>query len=324
MTSIIAELCQNHNGDLDILKKMVDTSAEAGATHIKIQHILTKNLVYRPAFENGLVVDGHVHCIKRPWQSELERLRPLELSLSACDQFINHVHSCGLIPLTTCFARCDIQDIVDRGFEFIKVASYDCASYQMIRELIPRFKGIYMSTGASYDNEIKKASELFSISNTPLTLLHCVTIYPTPLAEMNLSRLSWLSKYASTIGFSDHSKTAESGVLASKAAIYLGASVIERHFTILDPSATRDGTVSITANHIRELSDFSSLSRDDMKSSLDADYPNWNIMLGHAQRSLTTTELLNRDYYRGRFASPRIPGQHSHSQMTFNWEETEL
>ena len=77
MTSIIAELCQNHNGDLDILRKMVDAAAEAGASHIKIQHILTKNLVYRPAFEKGLISDGITHAIKRPWRPEYERLKAL-------------------------------------------------------------------------------------------------------------------------------------------------------------------------------------------------------------------------------------------------------
>ena len=324
MTSIIAELCQNHNGDLDILRKMVDTAADAGASHIKIQHILTKNLVYRPAFEKGLIDNEVTYAIKRPWQTEYDRLKKLELSLETCDKFIEHVTSCGLIPLTTCFARCDIKDIVDRGFDEIKVASYDCASYQMIRELASHFPKIYISTGASYDGEIQKASEVVAESNSSLTMLHCVTIYPTPLEEMNLNRLSWLKKYSPVIGFSDHSDTSDTGILASKAAIYMGASVIERHFTVLDSSATRDGKVSINSCHIKELREFASLPRSDMKSSLDDENPNWQIMLGNSQRELSSTELLNRDYYRGRFASPIYPGRHSHTQMIFNWEETEL
>ena len=98
MTSIIAELCQNHNGDLDILRRMVDAAADAGASHIKIQHILTKNLVYRPAFEKGLIDNGVTYAIERPWQDEYNRLKKLELSLETCDKFIEHVTSCGLIP----------------------------------------------------------------------------------------------------------------------------------------------------------------------------------------------------------------------------------
>ena len=324
MTTIIAELCQNHNGDLDILKKMVDSAAEAGASHIKIQHIFAKNLVYRPAFETGLTVEDTTFSIKRPWRPEFDRLRSLELSLDACDQFINHVNSCGLIPLTTCFARCDIPDIIGRGFKEVKVASYDCSSYQMIRELTPHFSQIYISTGASYDSEIRKAAQVVMESSSALTMLHCVTIYPTPLEEMHLNRLSWLRNISPVIGFSDHSNTSDYGVLASKAAIYLGASVIERHFTILDPTATRDGIVSINPSHIQELRAFASLSSADMKQSLDDEYPNWQIMLGSARRNLTQTELLNRAYYRGRFASPIYPGQHLHTQMIFNWEETEL
>ena len=105
MFSFIAELCQNHNGDFDTVLRMVDAAAEAGATHIKIQHIYSRNLVFRPQFENGLVLDGKVHSIKRPWQSEFDRLKTLELSDSDCRKFVEYVRSLNLIPLTTCFAR---------------------------------------------------------------------------------------------------------------------------------------------------------------------------------------------------------------------------
>ena len=87
--NFIAELCQNHNGDLDNLYKMVDAAAEGGATHIKIQHIYKENLVFRPQFENGLLKGDKTIAIKRPWKDEYERLENLEISNNDCRKFVD-------------------------------------------------------------------------------------------------------------------------------------------------------------------------------------------------------------------------------------------
>jgi Sialic acid synthase len=73
----IAELCQNHNGDFDTVCRMVDAAAESGASHVKIQHIYVRNLVYRPEFEEGLHQDGVTRAIRRPWLSDYDRLQGL-------------------------------------------------------------------------------------------------------------------------------------------------------------------------------------------------------------------------------------------------------
>ena len=89
--NFIAELCQNHNGDLDNLLRMVESAAIGGATHIKTQHIYVKNLTFRSEFEEGLTLNKDVHAIKRPWKQEYERLKSLELSLKDYDKFIDCV-----------------------------------------------------------------------------------------------------------------------------------------------------------------------------------------------------------------------------------------
>ena len=136
---IIAELCQNHNGDFDTVRRMVDAAAESGASHVKIQHIYVRNLVYRPEFEEGLDQDGVTKVIRRPWRLEYDRLKGLELSEDECAQFVEYVKSVGLVPMTTCFARGDVEKIAQQGFRTVKVASYDCASFPMLRELAARF-----------------------------------------------------------------------------------------------------------------------------------------------------------------------------------------
>ena len=88
MAQIIAEFCQNHNGDIDLLTRMIDAAAKSGATHGKIQSILADTISYRPQFEKGLVVDGKIKSIKRPYKAEYDRLKRLELSHKETEKFI--------------------------------------------------------------------------------------------------------------------------------------------------------------------------------------------------------------------------------------------
>ena len=117
---------------------------------------------------------------------------------------------------------------------------------------------------------------------------------------MHLKRIDWLANYSKHVGFSDHSLVSRDGIIAAKAAIYCGADVVERHFTICDSSASKDGPVSITTHDIRDLIDFSLLSKDDQLDHLSELNKSWQVMLGESNRWLSDAELLNRDYYRGR------------------------
>lgn len=321
---LIAELCQNHNGNFDLVKRMVDAAAEAGATHVKIQTIYADNLTFRPQFEMGLEQNGKTLAIKRPWRAEYDRLKNLELKPDESARFVDYCTSVGVTPLTTCFARGNVREIREQGFKEIKVASYDCASYQLLRELAAEFEQLYVSTGATFDDEITTASNVLAAAERPFSLLHCVTVYPTPLEEMHLARISRLKTMCASVGFSDHSLVSRDGVIASKAAIALGAEIVERHFTILGPNDSKDGPVSITPELLQELAVFAGLPHEEQLKKLDHEYPDWKRMMGQAERRLSDSELLNRDYYRGRFATPRIEGDNRASMMVFNWEETPL
>lgn len=316
---LVAEFCQNHGGSYDRLARMVEAAAQAGATHGKMQTIFADRIAFRPQFECGLTRDGETLCIRRPYREEFDRLKRLELTWPETRKFVALCLDNGLEPMTTCFARIDAQAIADCGFRSIKVASYDCASFPMLRELASRFSKLYISTGATFDDEIDHAAAM--LSGADFTFLHCVTLYPTPIEEMHLARIAWLSRRAPRVGFSDHSLTERDGVLASKAAIRLGASVIERHFTIFAADETRDGPISINPAQMRELACFAQMSPEEQEAALERVLPDWRKMLGQETRMLSLRELLNRDYYRGRFASPRR-GQSSPGRLIYNWEET--
>lgn len=321
MPEIIAEFCQNHNGKMEILARMIEAAAKAGATHGKMQSISADTVTYRPQFEEGLTVDGKVKSIKRPYLPEFNRLRGLEISESDTSRFIRICQDNGLVPMTTCFARSHVRALADAGFRSIKVASYDCASFPMLKELRANFPEVIVSTGATYDDEIIHAAEL--LDNANYAFLHCVTLYPTPLNSMHLARMDWLRTLAPRVGFSDHSLLKRDNLIASKAALAMGAEIIERHFTILDPSETRDGPVSVNPAALADLVAFTKLTIEERKAELDKHHPNWTETIGQSKRSLSDEELLNRDYYRGRFASPR-PESVNGMRMIFNWEETPI
>jgi N,N'-diacetyllegionaminate synthase len=312
---IIAEFCQNHNGNYDTLSRMIGEAAEGGATHAKIQTIFANHLSYRPEFEEGqTATDGQVTVLKRPYQLEYERLQKLELTYEQHRRFVEDCRAVGLEPLTTAFNLTCIPEIRDLGWRSIKVASYDCGSTPLIEALADNFDELIISTGASYDEEIEATAALLQCRGVKFTLLHCVTLYPTPLQEMHLHRLTYLRGLAPSVGLSDHSLVTRDGVKADLVAIHLGADTIERHFTVLPEDQTRDGKVSITKAHLREMADFAAMDRSAQEAYLAEHVPESGIMMGQHKRQLSDAELLNRAYYRGRFCNKRGDRQ------IYNWE----
>ncbi len=310
---IIAEACQNHNGDLSVLKEMIYAAKEAGADYIKIQSMLAEEISQRERFEEGVMEEDKVKSIKRPYQAEYDRLKSMDLDDKAHVWFIDECKKAGIKPMTTAFTLSRIKFLASLAWDEIKVASYDCASLLFLAELKKNFKHIYLSTGAVYDSEIEAAADL--LKDVSFSFLHCVTIYPTPLDQLHLKRMDWLRSFTPSVGFSDHSLVKKDHLKASFAALYYGANIIERHFTVLKPEESRDGPVSINPAQLKELVDFSHRSKEEQKEYVDKNIPEYASALGSAHRELSETELLNRDYYRGRFVNKM------NGKTFFNWEE---
>lgn len=322
MAKIIVEVCQNHNGSREILKEMIHKAVEAGADIIKGQVIFAEDLTPRDRFEEGEELHNGVRkTIKRPYQPEFDRLSKLDLTPDDYAFFVKEVRRAGAVPMLAVFSRNRIPMTASLpwgGESWVKVPSYDCASYPYLRELAENFDHLVVSTGASFDHEIEKAAEILKNSGKHYALLHCVTNYPNTHTQASLSRLNWLKNHADEVGWSDHSLVSRDGLNLAKIALTLGADYIERHFTILSAGETKDGPVSITPEQLKELVRFANLSKDEQKRILEEEIPHWREALGHPNREMTHTEMLNRDYYRGRFAS-NIGGEWIH-----NWEDKTL
>ena len=319
MAKIIVELCQNHNGDRKLLKRMIHSAKENGADIVKGQIIFSQDLSHRERFDEGHEESNGVKkTIKRPYQAEFERMKGIDLSEDDYKFFVEECNRVGVIPMLTVFSRNRISlasSLPYKGEKFIKVASYDCGSLQMIKELADKFDNLIISTGASFDDEIKKTAEYLNQKGKKFSFLHCVTSYPNTCAMANLARMGWLRKFTPSVGWSDHSLISRDGIKMAKVALMLGADYIERHFTILPADKTKDGPVSINPKQLKELSLFAKLSKSKQKKIVQKEILEWKTMIGLTERDMTHTEMLNRDYYRGRFAG------FANKKWVYNWEE---
>ena len=313
MAKVIVEMCQNHLGKWELLKEMIWKAAEAGADYAKVQSMLASELTFRERFEDGVTEEGEIKVIKRPYQPEYDRLKPMDLTDEMYQKFVDECENAGIEPQTTIFTRNRIPFISTLGMNTVKIASYDCASYPLINELKDRYGHFYISTGATYDEEIEKTAEL--LKGYDFSFLHCVLIYPTPLNALNLKRMNYLRQFTPKVGFSDHSLPGKDGINAMVMALALGANVLEKHFTVLKPEEIKDGPISINPEQLKEIVGFAKQKPEEVMEYVTKNIPNWKQSLGEEKRDLTHEELLNRDYYRGRFAS-KVDGE-----VIYNWED---
>ncbi|MFA5974904.1 MAG: N-acetylneuraminate synthase family protein [Elusimicrobiota bacterium] len=293
---------------------MIHAAAENGATYAKIQSIWANDLTRRERFEEGKTTpQGLVETIKRPYQLEYERLKPLELSLEDHQWFIEECQRRGLIPFTTLFTRGTVDAVAALPWpkRLVKIASYDCASYALLSDLKRHFDTFFVSTGATHDEEIARTAEF--LKEKHVVFFHCVTRYPNTFDNCHLARLDFLRQFSAAVGWSDHTRVSVDGIKASKAALALGADYIERHFTILPAEQTKDGPISIGPTHVKKLAEFAALSPDDRLREAHDSIPEFTRLIGQRTRALTHEELLNRDYYRGRFAT------HIEGRPRYNW-----
>jgi len=276
-------------------------------------------LTLRKKFDEGLIKDDKIQVIKRPYKEEYERLKKLDLKK---DDHLNFIEICKkfkITPMTTIFNLSKINYAKELKFNAIKLASYDCGSHFMIEQILKKeFDKIVISCGASYDTEIEKTCNLMS-GHKDFSLLHCVTIYPTPLAEAHLNRIKYLKKLTKNVGISDHSDPEKTGYKLCVGAVNMGANLVEKHFTILKKDQTRDGPVSVNENQLKELINLVNLNNEDRKTYIKEHVPEYDAMLGKEKRELSKVEILNRDYYRGRFAS-----KDKNNKIFYNWEKVDL
>ena len=226
-TLIIAEAGVNHNGDLGLAKQLIDVAADAGADLVKFQTFNASRLVTNTAKKADYQVktsDGN--------ETQHEMLRRLELTPAMHYELIAHCASRNIGFFSTGFDIESVNLLVSLGQNQFKIPSGEITNLPYLRYIGQFGKPVILSTGMATLGDIEAAIEVLEQAGTSranLTLLQCTTEYPTPMAEVNLRAMQSIhSAFGVPVGYSDHT----SGIEVAIAAVALGATVIEKHFTL--------------------------------------------------------------------------------------------
>jgi len=222
---IVAEIGINHNGEEELAHKMVDAIADGGADCVKFQTFTAAD------FMNG--ADQRFEYLsqgKLVTESMLAMFQRHELAAEAFFKLYDHACERGLVPLST---PTDPQavDLLDKiGFPAFKIGSDDIVHTPFLKYVARKNKPMIISTGMADKADVSRAANVISdTGNEDLIILHCVSLYPTPDENVNLSRIMSLKNdFPHPIGFSDHSD----GITAAIGATMIGACLIEKHFTL--------------------------------------------------------------------------------------------
>lgn len=227
-TLIIAEAGVNHNGDLNLARKLIAEAAAAGADLVKFQTFQAKNIVSAAAPK----ADYQKKTTDSD-ESQLDMIRKLELSRSDHEVLMEECRQHGIGFFSTAFDPESFNLLTELGcLERIKVPSGELTNLPLLRHMARQGKPMLLSTGMANLGEIEAAIEVIEAGGTPrslITLLHCTTEYPTPMEDVNLQAMASMRlAFGLPVGYSDHTP----GIEVPIAAVALGATVIEKHFTL--------------------------------------------------------------------------------------------
>lgn len=240
---VISEIGNNHNGNVELAKKLVDLSIESGASFVKFQMrdidslYLKKSLSLQNSDDLGS-------------EYTFDLLKKFELSTKDLFSVFDYAYKKGITPLCTPWDDNSLINLENYGIEAYKIASADFTNHDFISKIIKTDKPIIISSGMSNKYEITETISLLNNSGCNYVLLHCNSSYPAPFNNVNLKFMNKLSELGATyVGYSGH----ERGIEVPIAAVALGARVIEKHFTLDKTFEGNDHKVSLLPNEFLKM-----------------------------------------------------------------------
>ena len=227
-TIIIAEAGVNHNGSIEMAKELVLKAKEAGVDFIKFQTFKASKLVTKSAKQ----AEYQQKNIGKEGDSQFQMLKKLELSPEEHEILIDYCRQLGIKFFSTAFDFDSIEYLHSLNLGLWKVPSGEVTNYPFLKRIAAYNEKTILSTGMCDMQDVRNAVEALyknGLSKENLILLHCNTEYPTPFEDVNLKAMNALRKeFGVEVGYSDHTK----GIEVPIAAVALGATVIEKHFTL--------------------------------------------------------------------------------------------
>ncbi|MFI3177715.1 MAG: N-acetylneuraminate synthase [Eubacteriales bacterium] len=245
-TYIIAEAGVNHNGDISLAKKLIDVAALAKVDAVKFQTFRAETLVTLDAQKADYQKER-----TGSQESQYEMLQKLELSREDHIELMEYCEEKGVTFLSTPFDRESLQLLLELGIERIKIPSGEITNYPLLKEIAKTKLPIIISTGMCEYEEIDQALAILTREgNESISILHCNTQYPTPYEDVNLRVLEeYRTRYPYEIGYSDHTQ----GIEVPIAAVTLGATVIEKHFTLDKTMEGPDHKASLEPQELADM-----------------------------------------------------------------------
>jgi len=269
---VIAEIGNNHNGDINLAKKLVDLAFESGADCVKFQMRDLKSLYNN----QGNDIDGSADLGE---QYTLDLLSRFQLKNKDLFEVFDYCKEKGKMPLCTPWDLESLSALEEYGMQAYKVASADLTNLELLAAIAKTEKPMICSTGMSTEVEIKQAVDFLQNLNAQYILLHCNSTYPTPYRDVNLSYIGKLRmiNQGGVVGYSGH----ERGYLAATLAVALGAKIIEKHFTIDKSMEGNDHKVSLLPTEFKKMVERIRLTEE--------------MMGKDSERAISQGEFLNRE-----------------------------
>jgi len=246
---IIAEAGVNHNGDIQIAKKLIDVAVDAGVDYVKFQTFKADSLVSKSAkkakYQSVNFNEGD--------DSQYVMLKNLELSHENHLELMAYCSERNIQFFSTAFDVEGVNYLNDLGLSFFKIPSGEITNYPYLKAVALCGKPVVMSTGMCSEIEIKQALDVlvkFGLKKENISILHCNTEYPTPMQDVNLKAMLTIQKiFGVQIGYSDHTL----GIEVPIAAVALGARIIEKHFTLDRTLPGPDHVASLEPAELKEM-----------------------------------------------------------------------
>lgn len=240
---IVAEIGNNHNGSLDLAKRLVDLAADAGADCAKFQMRSMASLYRNAGDANDASADLGA-------QYTLDILSRFQLSDDELVAAFDHCKARGIIPLCTPWDHASLERLEAYGMPAYKLASADLTNHDLLSAMAKTGKTMICSTGMSTESEILDAIAILRRHSAPFLLLHCNSTYPAPFKDINLRYLDRLKKLSgSLVGYSGH----ERGYSVAVAAVACGAKLVEKHFTVDRDMEGNDHRVSLLPDEFKQM-----------------------------------------------------------------------
>ncbi|GEM04721.1 N-acetylneuraminate synthase [Halolactibacillus miurensis] len=247
-TLIIAEAGVNHNGSLELAKKLVDAAKSSGADVIKFQTFISKNVISKNAPKADYQKKNY-----NIEENQLEMVQKLELSFEDFSKLNDYCKVKEIEFMSTAFDfdSIDFLDSLEMGTW--KIPSGDITNLPYLIKIAKLNKPVILSTGMSTMEDIRCAIKALKENGAAeLTVLHCTTEYPTPYEDVNLRAMNTIKEeFNVNVGYSDHTK----GIEVPIAAVALGATVIEKHFTLDRNMEGPDHKASLEPNELKAMVD---------------------------------------------------------------------